>query len=315
VTELPVFRCHGAPRDLGLDQGLAAQEEIQAEARRVRPEGWLPRHLFEARPGPRTTRLARDTWRYFPHLAERMTGLGRGARVGPSTLAALLSRTLEGGDGIGLAASSASTGTGALVGRSIRLGVENASPGLWVRHSAPEYDFPSVEIGLAWRVPALIGVNAPGLAVTVSAEAADAASLEGCGAPAALLAQDCLQRFDNVENAVEWVERRPAGGRFSILMADASGSAVGILVEGQKRTLLDDAGGAVIGLGSPTERSTLEKACQSGGGLDLAAVARALAAASPGAALRVVADPAGRRLGVLQPGADVRWHSVEPASA
>lgn len=315
MTELPVFRCHGAPRDLGLDQGLAAQERIQAEARRVRPDGWLPRRLFEARPGGRTMRVARDTWRYFPHLAERTAGLGRGARVGTSTLAALLARSLDELDGIGVAASASATGSGSLVGRSIRLGVENGVPGLWVRHSAPEYDFRSVEVGLAWRVPALIGVNEHGLAATVSAEAADGASLEACAAPAALLAQDCLQRFDNVGNAVEWVERRPAGGRFSILLADASGSAVGVRVEGRRRTLLDDAGGVVVGIGSSSERSTLEKVCRSGGVLDLAAVARALAAASPGAALRVVADPAGRRLGVLQPGADVHWHGVEPAAS
>ena len=56
-----------------------------------------------------------------------------------------------------------------------------------------------------------------------------------CAAPAALLAQDCLQRFDRVEKALEWLERRPAGGRARFALADATGAAALFEIDGAER--------------------------------------------------------------------------------
>ena len=62
--------CRGAPRDLGLDQGVAGREGVRREVRRA-----------GAADGEQTRRIARDVRRFFPHTAERAEGLALGAQV------------------------------------------------------------------------------------------------------------------------------------------------------------------------------------------------------------------------------------------
>lgn len=302
--------CAGAPRDLGFDQGLAAQECIQAEAARVRPNAWLPRIAFELAPSGRVAQVRRDVARYFPHMSERASGLAQAARVGTATIAGLLARSCEDFGGACVAAEPERTQGGALLARSVSQ--EGADPGaaLWLRHSAPDGDYRSLEVVLAWSVPALLGVNEHGLAVAAAMEPSSAESLSRCAAPAQLLAQDCLQRFDALDKAVEWIERRPAGGRCSLLLADTSGRTALMTVDGETRRLSVGEGGLCCAGAPAPERVALEKVCASEPSLDPGSLVGALEAVQPAAVLHLVADPVGRRIGVAAPGGDLRWTEV-----
>lgn len=249
--------CRGAPRDLGLDQGVAGREGVRREVRRA-----------GAADGEQTRRIARDVRRFFPHTAERAEGLALGAQVSEARLAQLLGRelSLEGSavrratSGLALAIAPERSGAGALVGRSLDLPRESP-PGLRVRRSLPENDYRSVEIVLPWLVSPVAGVNEHGLAATVTSVPPAGGALEDCLAPASLLVQDCLQRFDRVDKAVEWCERRPAGGSASIVLADARGAVASVHVDGRVRRRRSPGQGVVVGLGRSLRCSTAEKVC------------------------------------------------------
>ena len=362
---------------MGLDQGAALRRQVRRAAR----AHWT-RLAFEWARGQHKC-LRRDLLRHFPHQAERMMGLARGAGVGSARLAALLVQTPPGASALARAGAreageSATAQAGhqqgagesgdmerAKAGRGDagcvevgggdagRVEVERgdaerveaergdagcaeAGGGAWLdcrlplhsgrgrglddfalRHSAPDNDRASVEITFAWQAPALVGVNADGLAVcalpgaaggvdsaggvgaVAGADGADGTREAGCAAPALLLAQDCLRLFDQTPSALEWIRSRPAGGRCTLLLADASGRIAGAVVVGERREELHAqngriAAGAAVG-GGATEGG--DSATADGGG----------AAAN---SLRVLADPLGRRIGVQPPGGELVWHQV-----
>ena len=171
--------------------------------------------LFAAvRPPAAQRALLRDTYRYFPHMAERTAGLARGAKVAPVALAALSARAeLAAPDVLRIVTGA----RGACVARAL-------PPDALVvlRASAPDTDYRSLELVALERIAPFVGVNEHGLAVGAVLLGSGG---EECAAPAVLLAQDCLQRFDRVEKALEWLERRPAGGRAAFALADATGAA------------------------------------------------------------------------------------------
>jgi hypothetical protein len=208
-----------------------------------------------------------------------------------------LATLLDGDGGVGLGVAGEGL---ALLGRSC------AAPETWaVRHSAPDNDYRSVELSAVWSVAATVGVNEHGLAAMVSALPPAPAAVEGCAAPAALLVQDVLQRFDSVDKAIEWVLRRPAGGEASLLFADATGALGGVRVEGRSRRALEPEGGLLFALAAPDQRLSLEKAAAGVLRLDAEELAKSLA--STGSATVAVVDPPGRRLGVAH-SAGVTWH-------
>jgi hypothetical protein len=265
--------CSGAPRDLGLDQGLHFREVIRVEVEdslRGKGSGRLLSPLTGR--GGEVARAVRDTRRYFPHMAERAEGIARGARTSDSDVAALL-------------ASDCLAGCETLVGVTpeaeesaiwIALATEREAP-LFLRQSQPENGYRSLEIGIPWRVPALAGVNEHGLAVAAGGVVSSAASLAHCAAPAALLVQDCLQRFDRVDKAVEWCERRTAGGDLSILLADAEGALARVDLEGDRRRVHRGTDGILLGAGEPTRVASVERACRASQRLDAEALCRILA--------------------------------------
>jgi hypothetical protein len=104
-----------------------------------------------------------------------------------------------------------------------------------VRESAPDSDYRSLELVALTHVAPFVGVNEHGLAVG----AVLLATGSEFAAPASLLAQDCLQRFDGVEKALEWLERRPAGGRARFALADATGAAAIFEIDGADRKRVD----------------------------------------------------------------------------
>lgn len=285
----PVFvRCAGAPRDLGLDQGGALRATIRGALR-------------ERRAGSDAHRVARDVERFFPHHAERTQGLSLGARVPEVALAAELAALLAGDAGLAAAVPG-------FVARSIP-----APPGsLVLRESAPDNDYRSLELAPAASAAAWIGVNEHGLAATATALPAAEASLDGCAAPAQLLVQDVLQRFDSVEKALDWALRRPAGGHASLLLADASGTRAGVELDGRARRPLGAGEAALAGLGPAAAVAALAKALAAAPGLAAESLAHALAEAAGGAPLVAVADPVGRRLGLARPGAALEWSALAP---
>ena len=265
--------CNGAPRDLGLDQGLQFREVIRAEVgRSLRAKGNARLLSPLAGRGGEVARAVRDTRRFFPHMAERAEGIARGARTSNSDVAALLARDCLAGPETLVGATP--NGDGSAVW--IALATEREAP-LFLRQSQPENGYHSLEIGIPWRVPALAGVNQHGLAVAAGGVAPSSASLAHCAAPAALLVQDCLQRFDRVDKAGEWCERRTAGGDLSILLADVEGALARVDLEGDRRRVHRDTGGILLGAGEPTRVASVEKACRASQRLDAEALCRILA--------------------------------------
>jgi hypothetical protein len=278
---IALAECAGAPRDLGFDQGAAWG-------------AWLRARAADARPGDPS--VDRDLWRHFPHLAERSAGLARGARVGRQTLVASLERELAGVDaasagGLALGIDPVRSGGAALLVRGFEAG---AARDLCLRRSRPDHGFVSLEATHPWLVASLAGVNEAGLAATAASLAC--AEPGPCAAPALLLVQDCLARFDSTEKAVEWCLRRPAGGRVSLLFADARGAQLGVLVDGARRRVLAPEDGLLAPADPGPQAVALLKACREAPVLDGVALSRIRSDAADGL---VWLDPASRRLGRL----------------
>jgi hypothetical protein len=157
----------------------------------------------------------------------------------------------------------------------IALSAEREAP-LFLRRSQPENGYRSLEVAIPWRVPALAGVNEHGLAVAASGVSC-AASLSTCAAPPALLVQDCLQRFDGTDKAVEWCESRPAWGSASILLADADGILARVDLQGELRRVHRGSDGTALCAGEPARVASVEEACRASQHLDEEALRRILA--------------------------------------
>lgn len=238
MSEAEPVDCEGAPRDLGLDQGTACAAEVAsraraAGARRLYVGAWRPHDRDRvAREADRA--LGRDLRRHFPHLAERLAGLARGARVPEAALVHLLARVVglrPGEGGVPGIAVGRHPGRGGRGGGGLAVRVP---AGGIVRRARPDTGFAALEWTLPWLPGALAGVNAAGLSGAV----VPGVGGDGASAPATLLLQGCLQQFASAASAVEWCERRPAGGRAELFFADAAGAAVGLSVDGAKRTPL-----------------------------------------------------------------------------
>jgi len=280
---IAAIECEGAPRDLGRDQGRACRGSLrEALARSPLLERW-PLPL-----GAASARLERDLKRHFPHLAESLAGLAVGAGVPSRWLVRRLADELAAGSRGARAAASA-LGAGAL------LAVDCDAP--WIaRRSRPEGGFACVELVRPWLVAAFAGVNEAGLGV-VSVPANGAAG--ACSAPAALLAQDCLQRFAKVESALDWCSGRPAGQGAALLFADARGELAGVEIRaGVSRVLRPDAA-LLAWADDPAAGAELAKSVREAAPVTPLGLARALAPAGRSERGVAIVDPVARRLGVL----------------
>jgi hypothetical protein len=303
------MRCAGAPRDLGLDQGRAAAAAVRRAAG-LAAAGRGRRLLAALRPPePGEAALQRDLLRHFPHLGERAFGLSRGAGLGLGAIVRLLLPAAQGEGGVAVAAAPERTGGGALLVRALPLERAGEVP-LWVRHGAPDNDFASVEAVVPWRVAACAGVNEHGLAATALTLPAPRHSFAGCAAPAALLVQECLQRFRSLEAAVEWCERRPAGGRVEILLADRSGGVAGVRADGAERRALRPTGGLLLAAPEAPASQALRKACGEEPRLSAARLGDLACEAAGTRSVAVIVDADGGRVAICRPGDDPHWHAV-----
>ncbi|MCP5068761.1 MAG: hypothetical protein GY946_19545 [bacterium] len=292
--------CQGAPRDLGHDQGTFARHCIAAALREIPRSNLLDRLL----PDPRApeVRLGRDMRRYFPHLFERTIGMARGARVSERELWRLLERHADAGSGATIAA----------IGKPTRLvrAIDYPSTDLLLRRSEPgEGDFRSIELVLPGIVPALVGVNEHGLAVSASWDPAapNPAGPRASAAPALVLGQDCLQRFDAVGAALEWCERRPAAGPTTLILADAAGAAAAVHVAGNERRVglpTDDLLIAPIG----SERAQcIGKAASAQPERSIASLHQILDQANEPKRTRVIIEAGTPRMGLGSVNGDTNW--------
>ncbi|HME73806.1 MAG TPA: hypothetical protein VKM54_28670 [Myxococcota bacterium] len=254
-----VVRCEGAPRDLGLDQGEACAAALRIS--------------LDALKGPASPRpLERDLRRHFPQLAERLEGMARGGRLPARILLRALARELGSvrqhehpATRAGALWGFAATWTGG--GATLAWAARGADLPWQVRRSQPENGLASLEIVVPWLPGGVAGVNAAGLAVACTTLEA-AVAPQPCAAPAFLLVQECLQRFESVEGAEEWCLHRPAGGRATILIADALGGLVGVEVVGAERERLVAQNGILASPDAPVHRPQIAAKAMATPGLD-----------------------------------------------
>ncbi len=235
VRATPLLRCAGAPRDLGLDQGRAARDAIRADARAhgFPAAATLLERVQALRrdAAPARSALARDLTRHFPHLAERAAGLAAGAGrggVGAARSARARTRRRRGASTALRSGRRRRRARAAhrrtVAAHRLRRAQLRARRGL--RQSRRSRD-PA-------HVGSLAGVNEHGLAGVAMPLAAPAPD-ERCAAPGILLLDQCIERLDRVEKALEWCEHRPGGGRALLFFSDATGACAAIEIDGEKR--------------------------------------------------------------------------------
>ncbi len=234
---LQLFACRGAPRDLGFDQGESCRAGVQALASELGLSvRGLGARLRGATAAPQRSELSRHVTRYFPHLSERMAGLAAGARVPRDAVLAAIERAGQpddpsaGAGGAGFAPSSDGVPTVAL-----------GAAGTWVlRTCDADGGYRSLTVTRPAFVGCHGGVNEKGLA-GVGWSLAPPRAEERCRAPGLLLLDQCLERFDGVEQALDWCERRLGGGRVRLFFAGADGTRGAVELDGHERRRLDPA--------------------------------------------------------------------------
>lgn len=250
------IECKGAPRDLGIEQGLAFAREIGdwCATQGLRPQRFrLPLLRRLAGGAVLGAGVGRETLRHYPHAVECATGIARASRTSLDALMEDVVATAYAAPGHPLtqpAAACAAPGVGA--GRAL----DATQP--WVaRRTVPEVGFASVEVVLPWLPGGVVGVNAEGLAVAVAAPAAPPRHVGLRAAPAWLLVQECLQRFADLRGAVAWCLERPSAGCFHLLLADASGGVARVDVDGETRARAPGGHGLEVAGGTEGERAAL----------------------------------------------------------
>jgi hypothetical protein len=229
MSQLGWAECEGAPRDLGFDQGRALRDEIRADLRAL---GWEPargpisRWRARGRPAAFDASFARALAHHFPHLDERVAGLADGAGCRRDWVSALATREL--------ATALAADVRRDAVGLELRWREPLPPTGLVVRHTRPDGGYANLAVTRPGVVCAVGGVNEHGLAAALQIERPVRAG-DPCHAPGALLLEQCIERLDGVEKALEWCERRPGGGGATLVFADASGASGAITLDGAKR--------------------------------------------------------------------------------
>lgn len=213
---------------MGIAQGRALGEIVREAVARAglttRRSRWPSLRAVVS--GPLRGRGAgRELFRHFAHQAERLEGLAQAANLPLDSLLELQLRLA--GDGAGDVGGIGGIG----------------EAGWIVRESRPVVGFRSLELTLPWLVPAVAGVNEAGLAVIgrLPGAGSDSATRTGArrdgDAPALLLVQDCLARFEHLAGALDWCRKRPVEGDEVLLLGDASGARATVEIRGRERRI------------------------------------------------------------------------------
>ena len=228
---------------MGRAQGAVCRSEIRAQldALSISGAGYRGRRPFSLRPLVSGRVLGggmgREIVRHYPHLGERIQGLARGAGHSIDSLMELFVRASRDEAPADVFAAEASVA--ARAGDAARVACFLPDGGWIARRSEPEVGFASVEITLPWLPCAVGGVNEAGVAAAVVSHPGAAAS----DAPSALLlAQECLQRFDDVTGCIDWSLKRPASGCVRLVVADGAGRVAVVEIDGDWRSVHEVAG-------------------------------------------------------------------------
>ena len=235
---IPSVSCRGAPRDLGWDQGRACAATLRGA-----------RSLRGRRPSGRLGALLGDLRRHFPHQAEQLEGIARGAGIGLGALSSQWLRALR---------EPASALAAVCEGRT-RLYAALPIDAIQ-RHILSDGRFATAEFSRPSFTAPLLGVNEAGLAVAVSGRCAPQARV----APGALLARDCLERFEAVEAALAWCQVRPASAGHALLFADAAGGLAAVDRRGDVVERVAPRAGLICLGGSPEASAALRAASDTG---------------------------------------------------
>lgn len=254
-----ILDTEGCPRDQGLDQGREARGAIRDRVARA-GIAQTRRTILSLRPFLRGPNLGagpgREIVRHYTHLAERAEGIALAAGL---PLSALIDIWLNHPGSLATAATSAAGD-----GRLVRVLPPNPSPGSrWVlRRSRPEVGFASIEVTLPWLASSVAGVNDAGLA------AALATLPDGNAAMPSLLVQEALQRFSDIDGALDWCLKRPVQGRAGIVLTDARGELAGIEIDGRERRVVRANDGVLAMGGGRESLDALRKGLEEGAPVD-----------------------------------------------
>ena len=260
------IECKGAPRDLGLDQGAACAQAIASwldERGIARRRHWIPTVRRLTSSGVLGGGVGREVVRHYAHLAERMSGIARASGVSLDALMedVVASAYAVEGNALALPAIAVAAGSSAapLVARSLDDGLPWA-----LRRSLPEIGFASVELTLPWLAGGLAGVNDAGIGVAAATPIEAPRYTGASAAPAWLLVQEALQRFDELDGAIEWCLKRPASGTFGILLADASGDRALVEFSGESRQLVERGAPVAVHGGTTSQQAEIRKQLEAG---------------------------------------------------
>ncbi|MCG8592508.1 MAG: hypothetical protein MJE66_24725 [Proteobacteria bacterium] len=263
-----VLDCAGSPRDMGLDQGEAWRGAIRDRLARTGIASRRPRLATLA---PWTSGrvlgagFGRQLIRHYSHLAERMDAVARGADVSLEALVELFTLASRRGPSADVFSRPA---LGVFTGRDANpLQLARTLPGLvgsgssWrLRRSRPEVGFASLELTLPWLVTAAAGLNEKGLGAVVVPRMEPPGS-PGADIPtASLLVQECLQRFEALDAALDWCLKRPVTGNGLVLLADEHGESAAVEVAGTRRRVLRPQDGLIVSGAEAQARDRVRKA-------------------------------------------------------
>ena len=245
---LTTLDCAGHPRDMGLAQGAAARTALRAEAQRLglsTRRSRLP-SLRALAVGPvRGAGAGREFFRHFAHLAERVEGVAKASDLPLDAVVEMHLRIRSGGAAAGILGRRSTVSARALEAGSAekRWKLERSLPqpedgeADWiVRASRPAVGFASVEVGLPWLVSSVAGVNEAGLSVIGGPLLWGPAGRDG-SPTSLLLVQECLQRFRDLEGALDWCGKRPIAGEQSLVLADDTGRLATVVVSETERRI------------------------------------------------------------------------------
>ncbi len=283
--------CGGAPRDQGMAQGLvrrgAVRDRVSRAGVRVRRRPFLSLRPFVSGPvlgaGP-----GREVVRHYTHLAERMEGIALAAGLPLESVMALLVER-PGALEQPATAVAVRSGDGARLGRSLP-GAPDAHTPWMLRRSRPEIGFQSLDLTLPWLPGAVAGVNECGVAAVLAPRPDPGV--------ASLLVQEVLQRFGELDSALDWCLKRPAWGGGLLMLCDAAGELAAVELVGKRRLVhRGDEAHRVDGETALAGRIRKQLAEHAGAPIaELEATLSAECADADAHAGRVWLDPAGRQL-------------------
>jgi predicted choloylglycine hydrolase len=251
TQDLPCKRidviCQGAPKEMGLAQGTAAQGKIRAarddalcrlEAFRLQQPRWLPFWAYRWLAEQRAWRfLAGPLTRDYPAMSQRLVGIAEGARVGLraiylfNALEPLLSSV--GGCTACPGACSAVAVRGRRSANGEPMIAQNfdylplVQPYYLLRETRPQEMFRALEFTIAPLAGAVDGMNEKGLCITYN-YAFTTDCPPGSAAPISMAISDALARCGTVTDAADAITSKPRSGGGLLMLADATGDVASL---------------------------------------------------------------------------------------